>query len=545
MILAQKEFLEKIVFVYLPVRENVCGLYFFFAVSIYMEQKMKEFLFAMAAAAFVFVFPLYAAEMDSRVRTVDNAVMEGVFSEPERYLPDMVESLTGNVTSVTAKVKLLHDWICDNVAYDTDSFDNPSVAFEQDYVSVLKKRRAICSGYTNLMNEMCRLAGVESVGILGYFKGFGSSCGADGGQTPNHTWNAVHADSQWQLVDVTWDAGFCDRKHFVKRYSTEWLTLTPEQFIYSHLPMEENAQYLKRPVSSEQFWAQPYVPGKFFEQGLSFADKMPAYITEIDEPAEFVLKSRNPDVMVDTDVFSTKTGTLTGNASWTDRTAGRITVRFDVPDRGTYKGRILTRRKGETVNPIFLSTYDWEVRILPAVERLVAENKITAGERDLLVTSYEKVPENDRYYLKEDLFAAGRNNAVTKILRFLSFNTQNYEEAFSFFIQAGRGYAGFGETNVRFPTPYHSYREASNIKLVSPCSGVLEKGSSITFAVQSNDFSGFAFRLKGNDWRVFRYNPGINSYELTLEVPQNMEELSLMGTNNNRDYEVLLKYVLR
>jgi len=92
--------------------------------------------------------------MDSKVRSVGNELMENVFKEPERYLPDVVARLTTGVSDQFQKAKILNDWICDNIAYDVET------AFyianhRQDYISVLKIKKAVCAGYTNLFNQMC------------------------------------------------------------------------------------------------------------------------------------------------------------------------------------------------------------------------------------------------------------------------------------------------------------------------------------------------------------------------------------------------------
>ena len=226
----------------------------------------------------------FAASMDSRVRKVPTAALELVFTEPTKGLPAVVRSLTANVKDVNTKVKVLHDWICDNIAYDTEMYFSEQEIHDQDYESILKKKKALCSGYTNLMNEMCRLAGIESIGIIGYSKGFGYAgylhdfC--------DHAWNAVHIGARWQLIDVTWDAGYIDYKTFIKRYSTEWLHRTPEQFVYSHLPEDETYQYLKTPRTKEEFVAEPYIAGIFFEYGFALGKERPGYTNEISQSTD-------------------------------------------------------------------------------------------------------------------------------------------------------------------------------------------------------------------------------------------------------------------
>ena len=111
-------------------------------------------------------------KMEARVRRVPQDLMEKVFKDPETVLPAVVSSLINGVSDQFLKAKTLHDWICDNIAYDTGMYFSGRIT-AQDYISVLKKKLAVCSGYSNLFNQMCKLAGIESIGINGYSKGFG------------------------------------------------------------------------------------------------------------------------------------------------------------------------------------------------------------------------------------------------------------------------------------------------------------------------------------------------------------------------------------
>jgi hypothetical protein len=105
--------------------------------------------------------PKYRTDkMDVKVRRVPKELMDEIFTKPEATLPGVVASLISGVSDQFQKAKILHDWICDNIAYDTDMYFSGRIT-AQDYVSVLKKKKGVCSGYTNLMNQMCELANIE------------------------------------------------------------------------------------------------------------------------------------------------------------------------------------------------------------------------------------------------------------------------------------------------------------------------------------------------------------------------------------------------
>ena len=111
-------------------------------------------------------------KMEARVRNAGRELTENVFLDPESDLPQLVNKLVSGLTDTFLKAKVIHDFICYNIDYDTDHYFGKAYS-QQDYISVLKNKKAVCSGYTNLFNQMCRLASITSIGISGFSKGAG------------------------------------------------------------------------------------------------------------------------------------------------------------------------------------------------------------------------------------------------------------------------------------------------------------------------------------------------------------------------------------
>lgn len=484
--------------------------------------------------------PSVSTPMSARVRSVPKDIQERIFTNPKETLPLLVKNLAGNSQNAADKVKVLHDWICDNIAYDTDIFSRP--VGEQDYESVLKKKKAVCAGYTNLMSAMCSLTDVEAIGISGYSKGFGYRGFIEDGQQPDHAWNAVKLGGSWQLVDVTWDAGFVDYRTFIKRYSTNWLHLTPAQFVCSHLPEDNSFQYLKEPKTREEFVREPYIPGTFFALGLATGKNVPDYTNEISASVRYDFRLTKPGLSVIGDVASADGGAIIENASWTDRTGAAVSIAFDVPDKKPYKARVLAGRKSDAA-PVFFSIQEFEGELLPLAQQLLLQKKITQAEFDFFVQSYFKVEENGRYYHAENLFAAAQNAATAKILRLTERNTGGYDEVLSFSVQAADGYAGFGSGTLRFPTAYAAYHSAQNTHLVSPESGTLKAGGTYTFAVRTSEFSAAGIVLDGN-LVPFKKNPASGAFELEFTVPDNCGSIPVFASKNGTNFTALYVYTV-
>jgi len=188
--------------------------------------------------------------MHARVWKVDKSLTDNVFQDPQKYLPLVVAQLTQDVKDSFLKVKILHDWICYYIAYDVDTFFGKSRS-NQDYISVIKNKKAICGGYAALFNEMCKLASVESIVITGPAKGY--SYDENKGVFLDHAWNAVKIIGRWYLLDVTWDVGYVEGQSFIRSYSTHYLFLDPYIFINEHLPAEHKFQFYAPVMTKEQF----------------------------------------------------------------------------------------------------------------------------------------------------------------------------------------------------------------------------------------------------------------------------------------------------
>lgn len=445
-------------------------------------------------------------KMEAKIRRVPKELTEQVFKDPETALPGVVNSLANGITDQFLKAKTLHDWICDTIAYDTDMYFSGRIT-DQDYVSVLKKKKAVCSGYTNLMNEMCRIAGIESIGINGYSKGFGYS--GKIGKNTDHAWNAVHIGNKWYLIDVTWDAGSVDNKTYIKGYSTGWLFLGSRAFLYSHLPEEAAYQYYAPVLTADDFMREAYIAGSFFQYGLALKTEDPEYNNLIDGGFTFDIALQNSNVSLSSAVRTPRQQTV-NSASWAERKAGTVTFDFDVPDTTDYKGHIFARYNNEVrlQDKIDIGTFegDW----LPRTEAFYntenpKDRKITEQELRLFKDSYFKVADNGAYYFAEDQFDTARNNAVLKIHKLLELSTTYLDGVLGFNIKAASGYGGFGNGVLKYPYTFSTYKQLSNTQLISPKIGTLKAGSSETFIISSKDYSSFAI-IVNDEWNYFTKN---------------------------------------
>lgn len=178
--------------------------------------------------------------------------------EAERSIPSLAAYLVRTAKNDRQKVRAIFRWMADRIAYNAEGFLAGKDFGDCSAEAVLQSRRSVCEGYANLFQKLCQQEGVEAVTLHGYSKGYSYALGEKTIKR-NHAWNAVRIEGQWQLIDVTWAAGFVDGKRFVKLFDEYYFLTPPERSIFSHFPDEPKWQLLKKPVSLDDYQKWPKV----------------------------------------------------------------------------------------------------------------------------------------------------------------------------------------------------------------------------------------------------------------------------------------------
>ncbi len=205
---------------------------------------------------------------DPRIAGVPAEIRQAISTQPDETVAPLVHWLVRDVKDDFLKVKILHDWVAENIDYDAESYFAGGLP-ESSWKAGLAHRKAVCQGYAELFQKLCRIAGVPCEVISGYGRGLGFAIGqAENVRQSNHAWNAVKIEDRWRLLDVTWDAGHVRGRSYHKQYGTSYLFAEPRHFLHTHFPTEAKWQLLDRPLSAEEFAALPLLEGRFFASGL-------------------------------------------------------------------------------------------------------------------------------------------------------------------------------------------------------------------------------------------------------------------------------------
>lgn len=204
------------------------------------------------------------------------------FSELDEYARNTPESEASPLSALAAwlikpasndleKARAIFTWIASHVSYDDNGFNTGNYS-DTSPEGVLRNRVSVCQGYSELFTALGKLAGLEIETITGYSKGITYRPGKVFGDT-DHAWNAAKINGQWRLFDVTWGAGYGKGVNgklvSVMQFNDYWFNTQPEEFIFSHLPLEDKWQYNEPKISKPQYERLPYVPGVFFKIGFN------------------------------------------------------------------------------------------------------------------------------------------------------------------------------------------------------------------------------------------------------------------------------------
>ncbi|HET8647396.1 MAG TPA: transglutaminase domain-containing protein, partial [Vicinamibacteria bacterium] len=170
-------------------------------------------------------------------------LVAGLPADVESSLTSVARHLAAGEPHAWLRVKALHDYVADRVAYDVEAYRTRRIP-PQDAETVFRTRRSVCAGYANLLAAMGQAAGVEIVVVGGDARLEGSDVTGEA-----HAWNAARIDGRWTLLDPTWNSGYVDGSRFVKQYETQYLFTPPEVQGVSHFPDEPSWQLRAPPLS--------------------------------------------------------------------------------------------------------------------------------------------------------------------------------------------------------------------------------------------------------------------------------------------------------
>jgi hypothetical protein len=202
---------------------------------------------------------------------------------------DSLKIKTKNVNKISAlltapfskdeqKAIAIFRWIANTINYDCKEFHRIMKGIinskKQTVKKVLRRKKAVCGGYSNLYYTLAKKAGLECEKISGFAKNSYQDIGRIQHKS-NHAWNSVKINEEWKLLDVTWGSGYVDEKckKFSRFFNPVYLFPKPEQFIVNHFPENSEWQLLAQKVEKKDFFYFPLPHNAFFYLDYKFLNQ--------------------------------------------------------------------------------------------------------------------------------------------------------------------------------------------------------------------------------------------------------------------------------
>ncbi|OME46859.1 hypothetical protein BSK59_28875 [Paenibacillus odorifer] len=134
------------------------------------------------------------------------------------------------------KTKAIHDWVTQNIAYDTVAYFSGDIQLKTAMEALLNKK-ALCNGYAHLTAALNRAIGIPTRIHTGTVKGIRETNAIDTSVVDSlHTWIETYVDGKWIIQDTTWDAGYLSSStnKFVFQQSDRYFDPSPEMFALDH-----------------------------------------------------------------------------------------------------------------------------------------------------------------------------------------------------------------------------------------------------------------------------------------------------------------------
>ncbi|CAG8453757.1 13627_t:CDS:10 [Ambispora gerdemannii] len=238
-----------------------------------------------------FEAPLDLSEVDFEI--VDDHARSAP-KDVEKSIDRLSNYLTSEWTHPIYKLRCVFAWVAHNIAYDCDAFYGGGVRYNSAK-DVLKHRRAVCAGYSELFDELASAANLDTWKVSGEAKGAGYQPGDEVKGTGGHAWNACRLDGEYFLIDCTWGAGVVSNLKFERKFNPFYFMASPLHLIYTHFPENSREQYLRPPIRFDEFVGLPFFKPEWFTSGFRMAKYHECVIEVENDLVEFEIEKLPAD----------------------------------------------------------------------------------------------------------------------------------------------------------------------------------------------------------------------------------------------------------
>ena len=180
----------------------------------------------------------------------------------------LAKSLCEDLNSEQEKFRVIFRWITENIEYRYGRDGT-------DANEILKKKKAVCEGYSSLLEAMCHAVELKCETVIGFAKSNPNSDIPNKMKEADHAWNTIFLAGEWILVDATWASGTVDpkRRKFEQSFQAEWFLADPNFFIHTHYPISERWLLNDVPLKKKEFKKGPILSSSGYDMSIKIMSK--------------------------------------------------------------------------------------------------------------------------------------------------------------------------------------------------------------------------------------------------------------------------------
>ncbi len=163
--------------------------------------------------------------------------------EKMRSLDELVSYCETQVPTDIERVRFYFVWVASHIRYDEKTeYD------KQNPLTVFQTKKAVCSGYSRLLMQLCEQSNIAVRYVAGYGKDVN-----DEENIQNHSWNIILIDGKWHFFDVTWAATEIEDVNSSPSF-TDWFMTQTEVFQKTHLSFDPAYQLKNQLMTRSDFF---------------------------------------------------------------------------------------------------------------------------------------------------------------------------------------------------------------------------------------------------------------------------------------------------
>jgi transglutaminase/protease-like cytokinesis protein 3 len=213
---------------------------------------------------FLFLFPVSVfSQLLAELKALDYRRADSIAlhfpKKKYKTATEIAAVLTQDLKTEQEKFRTIFRWITDNIEYNKSAQN----VIETD--KVVRKNKAVCQGFSNLLKEMCNAINIPCEVITGYTKTEVKDINKTLKKT-DHAWNCVQLYGTWYLVDVTWATSKYNvvTRKYMKEFDEHYFLTPPQKFILDHYPKDKKYQFLDKPIKKKVFTRWPVYYTDYF-----------------------------------------------------------------------------------------------------------------------------------------------------------------------------------------------------------------------------------------------------------------------------------------